>query len=248
MASGPATPGSGLVANGAIVPEGFEMKPFVTLSASYGARGSEIGRAVAQRLGVPFHDRAISSQVANRLGMSIEDRLVREEGPVGFLQRLLASFDTSALLLPMAGVPPAELANIVDDATFRAEIGRVIQRASESRSGGVLLGRAGAVVLAADPRALHVRLDGPPARRIALIEEQQGVARKRAAEQMRANDAAREAYVRQLYGADATDPRLYHLVIDSTVIPASACVELIALATNARNRPTPAHAAGGNVP
>jgi cytidylate kinase len=33
--------------------------------------------------------------------------------------------------------------------------------------------------------------------------------------------------MRQFYGVDVRDPRLYHLVIDSTSIELDACVELI---------------------
>jgi cytidylate kinase len=215
------------------------MKPFVTLSASYGARGSEIGPAVAQRLEVPFFDRAISAQVADRLGMSVEDPLLHEQGPVGFFQRLLTGFNASALLLPIAGVPPDDLANLVDESTFRREIDRVIHAAGASPEGGVLLGRAGAVVLAEHPRALHVRLDGPATRRIQTIQNEQGIDEKQGAKQMRDNDAAREAYVKQLYGADAKDPNLYDLMIDSTRIATPACIELIALAANSRNRADP---------
>ncbi len=45
----------------------------VTISASYGAGGPEVGPAVAERLGLPFHDRAIPAQVAGRLGVSQDD-------------------------------------------------------------------------------------------------------------------------------------------------------------------------------
>ena len=39
----------------------------VTLSASYGAGGSEIGPAVAAALGLPFVDRAVPVEVARKL-------------------------------------------------------------------------------------------------------------------------------------------------------------------------------------
>jgi cytidylate kinase len=213
------------------------MRPFVALSASYGARGSEIGPAVATRLGVPFFDRAISAQVADRLGISPEDPLLLEERRGGILERLVASVGASGLLLPMAGVPIEELANLVDESTLQAEIDRVIRGASDGSSGGVLLGRAGAVVLAEHPRALHVRLDGPRERRVRIIQHERAVDEKEATRLLRDNDNAREAYVKQVYGADAKDQTLYHVMIGSTVIAPSVCVELIALAANFRNRP-----------
>ena len=45
----------------------------VTLSASYGAGGPEIAPAVAERLGLPFHDRVIPVKVAARLGVPVEE-------------------------------------------------------------------------------------------------------------------------------------------------------------------------------
>ena len=100
-----------------------------------------------------------------------------------------------------------------------------------------MLGRAGALVLRDDPRALHVRLDGPrePADRAgdaARARSDRAEVERRLDE----TDRAREAYVRHFYRADARDPSLYHLTIDSTAIPLDAVVDLIVLAADSRTR------------
>jgi cytidylate kinase len=64
--------------------------------------------------------------------------------------------------------------------------------------------------------------------------ELEGVDRETAERHLVETDRAREAYVRHFYGADPEDPRLYHLVLDSTALALDACVELIALAARAR--------------
>ena len=51
----------------------------VTFSAAYGAAGAEVAPAVAQRLGLPFHDRAIPAQVAGRLGVPVEEAEANDE-------------------------------------------------------------------------------------------------------------------------------------------------------------------------
>jgi hypothetical protein len=43
-------------------------------------------------------------------------------------------------------------------------------------------------------------------------------------------DRARAQYVRRLYRADIDDPELFHLQIDSTVVPLEACAEVIVTA------------------
>ena len=51
----------------------------VTVSAAYGAAGAEVSRAVAERLGLPFHDRAIAAQVAGRLGVPVSEAEANDE-------------------------------------------------------------------------------------------------------------------------------------------------------------------------
>ena len=85
-----------------------------------------------------------------------------------------------------------------------------------------------------DPRALHVRLDGPTERRIAQAMRIQDIDRETAERRMRETDRAREAYLKHFYDTDVHDPRLYQLIIDSTAVGLDTCVELIATAAYAR--------------
>jgi len=209
------------------------MKPFVTVSASFGAGGSEIAPAIATRLEVPFFDRAIPAQVASVLGTSTDDPMLREERASGLFERLLGTFASTAPLYVAAAALPPDLP-LFTEQEYRGEVDRVIRAAAAGSGGGVLLGRAGAVVLADHPHALHVRLDAPQARRLERVRAELAIDEKSALAELRDTDAAREAYVKQLYGVDARDPGLYHLIVDTTRIPDSACVELIAVAARAR--------------
>jgi hypothetical protein len=199
----------------------------VTLSASYGAGGSRLGPLLAERLGVPFLDRVIPTAVAQRLAVPLGDALAHDDAVRSVLERLLLRFAPAAQTF--AGTAPPEL---VDERSFLRCTEEVIRE--RSAGGGVILGRAGAVVLRDDPQALHVRLDGPPERRLAQAMALAGIDPATAERQLRETDRAREAYVRQFYGVDARDATLYHLVIDSTVLPLDLCVDLIALAARAR--------------
>jgi cytidylate kinase len=104
--------------------------------------------------------------------------------------------------------------------------------------GGVILGRAAAVVLGKD-RGFHVRLDGPAERRVVQGAAIEGISEARARERLRAADKARTAYVRRLYRCDPADASLYHLVIDSTAMPLDTVVELIVNAAGAHEASLP---------
>jgi hypothetical protein len=197
--------------------------PLVTISASYGAGGSQIGPAVAERLGVEFLDRAIPTRVADRLQVPLDDALAHDESLGDAIGRLVSTF---ALLPELAGAMVQ--AGYLAGEDYRRETERLIKEHTEG--GAVILGRAGAVILRDHPEALHVRLDGPADRRIAQAIEVEGLSREDAERLRKSGDRAREAYVRHFYGCDAKDPSLYHLVIDSTALSKDTVVEIIAAA------------------
>ena len=202
----------------------------VTLSASYGAGGSQVGPRLADRLGVAFLDRVIPTTVAERLAVPLADALAHDDAVRSVLERMLMRFAPAAQAFSGAATPT----ELVDERTFLRATENVIRERAATGS-GVILGRAAAVVLRDLPEALHVRLDGPAERRLAQAMELEGVDRETAERHMRETDRAREAYVQQFYGVDARDATLYHLVIDSTALALDACVELIALATAVRS-------------
>ena len=197
--------------------------PIVTISAAYGAGGSRIGPAVAQRLGVEFLDRAIPTRVADRLKVPLDDALAHDESLGDAIGRLVSTF---ALLPELAGAMAQ--AGYLAGEDYRRETERLIRE--HAHEGAVILGRAGAVILRDDPNALHVRLCGPAERRVAQAMRLEGLSQPDAERLRKEGDRAREAYVRHFYNADAKDPALYHLVIDSTAIAPETVVEIIVAA------------------
>ena len=201
--------------------------PLVTISAAYGAGGSRIGPAVAQRLGVEFLDRAIPTRVAERLKVPLDDALAHDESLGDAIGRLVSTF---ALLPELAGAMAQ--AGYLAGEDYRRETERLIKE--HSHGGAVILGRAGAVILRDHPDALHVRLDGPVEKRVAQAMRLEELSREDAERLRKSGDRAREGYVRHFYNCDARDPALYHLVIDSTSLPVAAVVDVIAAAATGK--------------
>ncbi|MDQ3714805.1 MAG: cytidylate kinase-like family protein [Actinomycetota bacterium] len=196
----------------------------VTLSATFGAGGSEIGPAVAEALGLPFVDRAIPMRVAEKLGVSVADAQAKDETISTGFTRLISSM----ALVPdlAAGAGPIAYNPVPDERIFREQTEKVLHEIAEG-SGAVILGRAGALVLAAVPGALHVRLDAPVAARLTHIQREHGLTREQAERLVRDNDSAREAYVRHFYRCRMNEARHYHLIIDSVRLPTSTVISVI---------------------
>lgn len=211
----------------------------VTISATYGSGGSVVGPAVAEQLGVPFVDRAIPRSVATDLGMSLDEALATDEQVQGRLSRWLAA----AAPLSMEWMVGAE----IQRPAFPSP--QQVLTCTESAikqclgAGGVVLGRAAAIVLRDHPGALHVRLDGDPERRIRQAMQVLSIDEDEARAALPRNDSARAEYVRHFYRTDPGLPEHYDLVLDSTRLALPVCTELIvaaALARAGKGHPEPA--------
>ena len=198
----------------------------VTISASYGAGGAYVGPRLAERLGVPFVDRAIPNEVAQRLAVPLAEAVRHDETAGSVFERFIRALAPAGMAF---GARPFLEHEVVDENAYRDATEQVI-REQAAREGGVFLGRAAALVLAGTPGALHVRLYGPREPRVERAMELDGITRKEAERRLADNDRAREAYVHHFYGADPNDLRHYHLAINSTTIALDTCVELIATA------------------
>jgi cytidylate kinase len=157
--------------------------------------------------------------------------LVHDDRAEHGLGALIASFSRIPLYVGGAAAP----ATAVDERAYKDEAERVIRALAEQ--GGVILGRAAALVLADHPTALHVRLDASAGARARQAMRLSGLDERDARREQRDADRARDAYVKHFYGADPADPRHYHLVLDSTALDLETCARLVAAAARARQAP-----------
>jgi cytidylate kinase len=201
----------------------------ITVSAAYGAGGSMVAPALADRLGVPFLQRVTTSEGHVAEPGPCDEQLSMDEAKTTPVHRLLAHF-TQAMPAGPTQSPPS---THHQDEHLRGHGEAGIRRLLASGS-GVILGRAAAVVLGKD-RGFHVRLDGPAERRVVQGAVVEGISEEQARERLRAADKARTAYVRRLYRCDPADASLYHLVIDSTAMPLDTVIELILTAARAHS-------------
>jgi cytidylate kinase len=201
----------------------------VTISAPYGAGGHDIGREVADRLGVVLLDRAIPAAVARQL--EIPDKVAEDldERAPSLWQRLAAAFANTAVPIEAAAIPPG---TVQSPQEYRLATESVLREIADT-TGAVVLGRAAMVVLGGRPDVLCVRLDGPVEARIAHMVAT-GMEEPAARQAQKDLDRTREAYARVFYNVRQDDPRLYHLRLDTTALPYATCVDIVVAAARAR--------------
>ena len=139
------------------------MPRVVTISASYGAHGDQIANGVAERLGLPFVDRAIPASVVKQLTPSGEVEESLDEPAPRRWERIIMGFANATTPMGPNQLPTAE---IETPERFRKANEAKLRDIAET-TGGVILGRAGMAVLGDRRDVLCVRLDGPVEERIA---------------------------------------------------------------------------------
>ena len=197
----------------------------VTFSAAYGA-AAEVAPAVAERLGLPFHDRAIRprSPAASGCRSPRRRRTTRpSSGACGGWSPRWGRCPTRWVgccrrrPCPTPG-PTAEQTEKV--------LGEICAApGSGPRRAGALCSRPAG--------RLHARLDGPRERRLGPPSRgRAALSTKCAARWRRTTGPARPTSA--LHRRDPSAARHYHLVIDSTALPVETVVDLVVTAARAR--------------
>ena len=180
----------------------------ITVSAPLGAGGDQVAQRLAEQLNLPFVDRAIPAAVAEQLSVPVALAQARDERRESRALRLLVS---AANTEPLFGLEVPAI-DFDDEDQFRLATEAQLWKLAAT-SGGVILGRVGAVILAGHPRAIHVRVAASRATRCHRVHEYGGLDESAALRLIDRTDRARAGYAHHLYGADLSDPGLYDLIV-----------------------------------
>ncbi|GAC1654765.1 MAG: cytidylate kinase-like family protein [Acidobacteriaceae bacterium] len=200
--------------------------PLVTISRQYASLGDEIGRGVAERLGLQFVDQEVIDEVAQRLGLSaspVGDRDEREGNLVAELVRKMQ------LLYPATFVAPPEENTEVDEAANLQVIRQVICEVARSGN-AVIIGRGSTFMLPHDPGTVHVLVVAPEEIRAERVMATEGLDKEHALQRTRLIDSRRARYVRHFYRTDWLDLGHYDLIINTAHFTQMCAVSLVCAA------------------
>jgi MFS family permease len=194
----------------------------ITVNSAIGAGGDLVAQRLADRLSLPFVDRAIPAAVAQQLAVPVASAEALDEQRTHAALRLLVS---AANTEPLFGLEVAP-ADFDDEERFRLATEAALWKWAAT-TGGVVLGRASVVILAGHPRALHLRFVASGPTRIRRIREHAGLVEREAARVVERTDRARAAFAHHLYGVDLSDPALYDLIVATDKISFEDATEVV---------------------
>ena len=202
---------------------GTTTRSILTISHQYGSGGSRIARDLGQRLQWTVWEKEIIRQIATQYKVSEEYIEAKDERVDSFIERMVGLFGMGGFESAYEVPPPLWL---TDAQLVRMTRGIIEDVAKEGRA--IIIGRAGNLILADNPRALHVFILAPLSVRIERVMETEKLTRAAAEQRIAGMDKIRTDYVRTFYHSDWRDPGQYHLVVDSGVWGESGTTDLIA--------------------
>jgi cytidylate kinase len=194
----------------------------ITMWELYGCGMERIAAQVASRLHLQLHGQAFSSE-------QVEESMAQRERE-GSFGRFLRHLVPAAIPNSSAADAAIEEARTVED-TARQVTQDVNSFADK---GGVILGRNGAFLLHERPNALHVKLVGQRAERIARGAQMFGISEEQSARRQPLEDDFRRELSQKVFRFDPAGDDYYDLVIDTTRFSEDEVVSLIVAAALAR--------------
>ena len=168
----------------------------ITIAREHGSSGKQIGKMIAERLGIPFYYKEMTALAAQESGLDKE-----------FVSDLNANSPTLMHDLYLS-------TNVVQQAVIAQE--KVIRKIADSGS-CVIVGRAADYVLRDYPDVLRVFIYAPKEYRKRRVMEIYGDSPDQADKNIRRSDEARAAYYKTISGNTWGDRRNYELLVDSSV-------------------------------
>ena len=173
----------------------------ITIEREFGSGGTEIAKALSEKLGIKYYDYDLIQKVAEETGLPFE-RVERKE------ERIRGLFYT---LYNQANAYSNDLSS--QDAIFEAQR-KIIEDISKESC--VIVGRLGAYILKTRPNTLHLFISAKEEFRAARIAREYSLSPERALETVRREDELRHSYAQHFTGQPWGLARHYRLCLDSS--------------------------------
>ena len=191
-------------------------KYVIAISRQYGSGGHEIGRKLAQKLGISFYDKELLTKIAQDSGMSKSLIEYYDEMPS---KSFLFSLAMDAYPMSFTEVP-------INQKVFQAQVETVKKIAEEGSC--VIIGRCADSILSDMPNLISVFIHADMDAKIARVKERDGLSEDKAKERIIKTDKKRASFY-NYYSLDKRwgDLNSHDLTISSSKLGIDKSVELL---------------------
>ena len=168
----------------------------LTIAREHGSSGKQIGKLVAERLGIPFYYKEMVALAAHESGLDREFISNLHKNAPDVLRELYLSSHAVQMAI--------------------AAQAKIIRKIADNGS-CVIVGRAADYVLRDDEHVIRIFIHAPKRYRIGRVMAVYGDSPQQARRNIHRSDKARAAYYRHISGRRWADGRHYQLSVDSSI-------------------------------
>lgn len=192
--------------------------PIIVIGRQFGSGGRKIGKLVADKIGYPYYDKELLSEVALSLGFSKSIFAENDEKKPSPFRSLLQG---------IYGIADNFHDTSLCGERLYHEQSKVIRRLCEEK-GCVIVGRTADYVLRDHPGLVSVFLHSPIERRAEEIVNRGDASHmQEACEMAKKQDRDRESYYNYYTGKQWGSASNYHLTIDASSVDADTIADII---------------------
>ena len=184
----------------------------ITINRELGSGGRTVGRLLAEKLGVPFYDKAVIKALQEKYNLTVES-IEKKKGSKGSwwddVVRILDIGSGNGNYYLPKKADAADL--LTTDEMFKTET-LILQDLAAEKS-CVVAGRSGFYVFREHPNHLNILILASMDHRIERVRSKQDLSREEAEDIIKTVDKMRENYVNKFTGTSRYDARNYDLVI-----------------------------------
>ena len=193
----------------------------IFIQSAFGSGGLEVGKRLAERLGVKLYDKELLQHAAKDSGFCEEIFENHDEKPTSsFLYSLV--MDTYSV----NGYQTASFLDMpLNHKVFLAQF-ETIKKIAD-RESCVIVGRCADYALADYPDSINIFIKANTEFRIRNISRRANLTENKARDMMNKNDKQRASYYNYYTSKKWGDSRSYDLCLDSGILGVDGCVEMI---------------------
>ncbi len=187
----------------------------ITISRQYGSGGREIGKRLAEQLGIPFYDNELITIAAKKSGYAEAVFEQADQKPAGSLLYSLSMFSSAVGTFDLP----------LNDKIFLVQSDIIKEVAAKGSC--VIVGRCADYVLRDNPDCVNVFIHGNLADRVEWAIRENDIDPEKAREMVLKTDKRRATYYNYYTSLKFGAAENYHLCINSSAVGRDGAVEVI---------------------
>jgi cytidylate kinase len=192
----------------------------ITISRQFGAGGRTLGEKLCERFGFHLVDEFVIDELARKAKVKGDWLTAMEKEASSALLRLISSIVSSGFIYKTPTAPGEDF-----ERKKYKDFLRRIMSAMANEGGYVLLGRGSQIVLRDHPKVFRILLVAEHEDRVKFMVQRYRLSEDEAKKIIKEKESQRAAVATNIFGTDIEDPKLYHIVLNTSLIPFGRAVE-----------------------